>query len=323
MRHIRTLAMACALVALAALAAACGSSSPSGGSASAGKVKYRIGVVFPPPSNPYYAAMWTGAQQAAKQDPSITLVQGAGFAAQNASPTQVVNTIKDLLTKQVDALVIADGLPQYEPVLKQALSRHVPVVFTDADLTSLGSQVTTVATDNLAAGKTAGAFIAKTLGGHGKVGLLQGLPQLPPNAARTDGAKEVLAGTQVQVVAELPTQCDRAKAVAATKDMLTAHPDVQLIYAACGDPVLGAERVVVAEGKTGKVLLVGYDAQPEEIKNIEAGTEFASIAQFPGKMGRIAIEKAVEAKRTGTVPANVDTGVEIVTKANAASFTDK
>ena len=50
------------------------------------------------------------------------------------------------------------------------------------------------------------------------------------------------------------------------------------------------------------------------------GTEDASIAQFPAKMGELGVETAWKAVKGETVKRNVDTGTAVVTSENAAEF---
>ena len=105
------------------------------------------------------------------------------------------------------------------------------------------------------------------------------------------------------------------------QDMLTANPDLTAIYGACGPPIIGALEAIKAAGKKpGDIVVVGFDASPDEVAAIKAGDQSASVAQFPAKMGSLGIETAVDAARGQTVQANVDTGTEMVTKDNAANF---
>jgi simple sugar transport system substrate-binding protein len=102
---------------------------------------------------------------------------------------------------------------------------------------------------------------------------------------------------------------------------LTAHPDVAVLYGACGPPIIGALQAIKAAGKApGSILVVGFDAAPDELVAINAGDEAASVAQFPAKMGLLGIDTAVKAAKGEAVPANVDTGTEVVTKDNVAKF---
>lgn len=323
MRWCRVFAVASSLVLGGSIATGCGGSESEPNAAQGGQPEesVTVGVVVPSVANPYFKIMSDGAKAAADANPGVEVMVAAGA---RGTPEEQVDNINDMLTKGADALVVSPGLPQMKPTLEQALEDGVPVVFADADLSGIDpSRVTVVGTNTLNAGRTAGEFIKQTLDGKGQVGILVGLPGVKPNLERTDGAKEVFKGTGIEVVAELPTDCQRVKGVNATEDMLTANPDIDLIYAGCADPILGAVKAVERAGKTGEVKLVGFDAQPEEIENILSGSQFGSIAQFPEKMGRIGVEKAVEALRTGETPENVDTGTAVVTKENADSFTQE
>ena len=66
--------------------------------------------------------------------------------------------------------------------------------------------------------------------------------------------------------------------------------------------------------------MVGYDAQPDEIAQIKAGRENASVAQFPFNIGSSARRRSGRSSRARRSPKNVDTGTALVTKANAAKF---
>jgi len=41
-------------------------------------------------------------------------------------------------------------------------------------------------------------------------------------------------------------------------------------------------------------ILVGFDALPEEVKEIKAGREDASVAQFPKKIGELGVDTLVK-----------------------------
>jgi simple sugar transport system substrate-binding protein len=53
---------------------------------------------------------------------------------------------------------------------------------------------------------------------------------------------------------------------------------------------------------------------------IEAGTEDASVAQFPAKMGELGVDTVYKAVIGESVEANVDTGTAIVSADNVADF---
>ena len=174
-----------------------------------------------------------------------------------------------------------------------------------------------VATDNLAGGKLAGEFMKEQRPGGRAIGILQGVPGAPSLDDRVTGFLDGL-GDGFDIVSTLPTDCDQTKGLNAAQDMLTANPDVTAIYGACGPPIIGALEAIDTAGKT--IVTVGFDAGPDEITAILAGTETASVAQFPAKMGELGADTAFRAANGEDVPANVDTGTAMVTKENAADF---
>ncbi len=115
---------------------------------------------------------------------------------------------------------------------------------------------------------------------------------------------EGLGGLDVKVVNKLPTDCDQVKGVDAAETILTANPDVDAIYGACGPPIIGALESIKNAGRTpDSIVVVGFDASPDEVAAIEAGTQDATVAQFPAKMGELGIDTVYKAVTGETVRA--------------------
>jgi hypothetical protein len=69
-------------------------------------------------------------------------------------------------------------------------------------------------------------------------------PRVLGNPSLDDRVKAMLdtLGTKAKVVAKVATDCDQTKGLNAAQDILSAHPDIDGIYSACG-PAVGAMRV--------------------------------------------------------------------------------
>ncbi len=219
----------------------------------------------------------------------------------------------------MNAIVITPTSPNVLTALDKAVAAGIKVVLVDNDLPGWSGKSTVVATDNLAGGKLAGAWLAEHLPADANVAVLQGRLGNPSLDERVSGMKTGLAG-KAHVVAEVVTDCDQAKGRNATLDILAEHPDVAAIYGACGPPALGALEATRSTGKNPAVKVVGFDALPGELAAINAGEEAGSVAQFPARMGTMGVQGAVDAARGKKVAAKVDTGTEMVTKANVGSF---
>jgi len=229
-----------------------------------------------------------------------------------------IAAIQSFVSQGVKAIAITPTSPNVKGELQKAVDKGIKVVLIDNDIPGWTGKSALVATNNLAGGVLAGQFIKSHVKAGAKIAILEGVLGNPSLADRVTGMLKGL-GSGYTIVSKLPTDCDQTKGLAAAQDILTAHPDVQAIYGACGPPISGALQALKSANKKG-ITVVGFDASPDEVKAIIAGTETGSIAQFPAKMGSLGISTAVDAAEGKTVSANVDTGTAVVTKDNAAQF---
>jgi simple sugar transport system substrate-binding protein len=246
--------------------------------------------------------------------------------AQGQSATDdagVIAGIEDLVAQGVQGIAITPTSDAVIPALDAAIAQGVKVVLMDNDLPSWTGKTAVVATDNLQGGVLAGEWLAGVLKAGDTLAILEGVPGVAALDARVDGMLQGLGdlASQIEVVKRLPTGCAQDQGQTATDDILTSDPDVTAIYAACGPPALGAVTAIANAGiAPADIILVGFDALPDEVAQIVAGNEDASVAQFPAKIGELGIDTLWTAVSGGTVPAFVDTGTAIVTPENAAEF---
>jgi ABC-type sugar transport system substrate-binding protein len=234
-----------------------------------------------------------------------------------------IAAIQNMVAKGVKGIAITPTSPAVSKELDKAIKKGVKVVLMDNDIPAWKRKTSVVATNNYKGGLLAGKFLATKLKAGDTLGILQGVPGVPALDDRVNG---MLAGlgalkSQVKVVAKLETDCAQDKGLTAAQDILTANQNITAIYSACGPPALGAVQALKnANKKPGEVVLVGFDALPDEVAQVKAGWETASVAQFPAKIGGLGIATLYKAVKGAKVPKNVDTGTALVTRANAAKF---
>ena len=315
MRGVTKLAVLAATLVLPVSLTACSSGGGSGTTDSPGVIKVGLITKFPVD---FYDTMVDAVKKYDADHPDVEVVYGQGKSGTDDEGQIAI--IENMIVQQVKAIAITPTSPNVQAALEKAVKADIKVVLVDNDIPGWTGKSSVVATDNLAGGKLAGEWLAKKLPAGAKIGILQGRLGNPSLDDRVKGLKSTL-GSAVTVVAEPATDCDQTKGLNAAQDMLTAHPDVTAIYGACGPPIIGALQAIKAAGKKpGEIVVVGFDAAPDELVAIKAGDEAASIAQFPAKMGSLGIDTAVKAARGETVSPNVDTGTEVVTKDNVAQF---
>jgi simple sugar transport system substrate-binding protein len=320
------------------LLSACGSSSSSSSEASSTAASsegsestessessgepVKVGLILGEPTA-YYGEMEAGAKRAAeKMGIELSILTGK-------SDTEVqdqINKINDTVTSGVDAIAVTPDGPGVQPALEQAVSQGIPVVLLDSTLPEFKEQTAYVGTPNAEGGEIVGKYLVEQLHGKGKIGVLEGEANLISVAERVEGFEKELEGTEIEIVSALPTDCAAAKGYPTTQDMLTSHPEVEAIYAACGYPSVGAVKALEQAGHEigtgpGKTLLVSYDICGPMAQLTAEGKIVAGVVQRNDLMGEKGVEVAAQASEGQNPPSKfVSTGVEFVTKSNASKY---
>jgi ribose transport system permease protein len=195
----------------------------------------------------------------------------------------------------------------------------IPVVAADRGVTN-AAIATLVASDNVTGGRLAAKTLAGRLGGSGRIVVLQGQAGTSAARERDQGFAEGLkAYPGIKVVARQPADFDRTKGLDVMTNMLQAHPDVDGVFAANDEMALGAIKALGS--RAGKdVAVVGFDGTPDGFKAVRAGTLYASVAQQPRLLGRLAVRNAVRAARGDEIHAAVKVPVKVVTARNIRQF---
>jgi ribose transport system substrate-binding protein len=277
---------------------------------------YVVSMKGPASGNPYWAAFEKGALEKGKELGVEVIV----VAPPNETDIQAqISQIEDLIAQKVSGIALAPTDPAaLGPVVDQAKEAGIPVVFVDGAGTNEG--VPFVGTNNLAGGKLAGEFMCKNLPKDSEVAILQGVMTTTNGADRYNGAREALEGCGMKIVSSQPADWDRAKGLSVTETILSGNPNLAGIFGSNDNMALGAVEALKAAEKLSKVMVVGYDANPDAANSILAGEMTASIAQAPAKMAGLGIQTLVDMKAGKKVELKVDPGTVLVVKDNAGDY---
>jgi ABC-type sugar transport system substrate-binding protein len=304
------------MASVAALASVTATAKPT--KAQSGSVKLGFITKFPVD---FYFTLVNGAKTWQKTHKNVKVMYAQGKSATDDAGE--IAAIQNMVASGVKGIAITPTSPAVSAALDKAIKAGVKVVLMDNDIPSWKKKSSVVATNNLNGGILAGKYLATRLKAGDTLGVLEGNPAAPALVDRVTGMLKGLGAMkdQIKVVSSLETDCDQTKGAAAAQTILTATPSLTAMYSACGPPALGAIQSIKNAGiAPDKIILVGFDASPDEVTAIKGGTETGSVAQFPAKIGALGIAtlwKAVQGKR---VPKNVDTGTALVTSANASKF---
>jgi simple sugar transport system substrate-binding protein/ribose transport system substrate-binding protein len=291
----------------AALALVLGSalgSCSKGEDAASGKPRL-AGIIFQ--EDQFFRLVLMGMREAAKAG-GADLMEGST----QGKPDKEIELVNTYLVRKVDALVISPlSRKGSVTALQKAHDKGVKVVcynttvdapfpaaYVESSQEDLGAQT----------GRAARKYVEEKLGGKAKVAILAFKSQVPEQSdGRVNGFRKELSQLPgVEFVAEQDAWLSEM-AVKKAGDILTANPELNLIWAANEGGTEGAVLAVTAAGKAGKVAVFGTDVSEKLLGFLQAPENIlqAVTAQRPVDLGRAAVENALKAIRGEAVEKRV------------------
>jgi ribose transport system permease protein len=275
----------------------------------------RIGMSLSTLNNPFFVQMKEGAQaEAEAAGIDLTVTDAQNDASQQANQLQNFTSsgVKSVIVNPVDSDAVG-------PAVRGANKADIPVIAADRGVNK-AETTALVASDNVAGGRLAAKTLAEKLGGKGRIVILQGTAGTSASRERGAGFAEGLkAYPGIQVLAKQPADFDRTKGLDVMTNLLQANPGINGVFAENDEMALGAVKALGSKAGSS-VSVVGFDGTPDGLKAVEAGTLYASIAQQPAELGKIAVQNAVRAAQGKSVESMVKVPVKVVTRENVADF---
>jgi ribose transport system substrate-binding protein len=312
-----TLFTACLLAAAALAGAGCGGDDDEGGGGGGdgGGEQLDMTLIQGVRGDEFYITMACGAQQAAKKANVNLDVQGPEeFDA--AQQTPIVNSV---VAAQPDAILIAptDVKAMIAPI-QQAVDAGIKVILVDtvieADLAE-----SEIATDNLESGRVAAATLVELMPEPAPVLVVNVKPGISTTDQRQQGFEERIKEEQgYEYLGAEFSNNDPARAASIVTSTLQAESDLGGIFAT---NLFSAEGSATGLQQSGNkdVRIVGFDAGPAQVEQLERGLVQALIAQKPAQIGKLGIEQAVAAVNGDQVTKEITTGTEVITEENLDS----
>jgi ribose transport system substrate-binding protein len=303
--------------------AACGDDdeqSAGGGGASGGDKKdYKLVLIAGVKGDEFYITMNCGAQAKAKELGVSVEFQGPDkFDASLQTP--IVNAVA---AKKPDAVLIAptDTKAMFAPI-KQLADAGSKIVFVDTTLEQSDMAVSRIASDNEAGGREAATALTDLIGGSGKVFVVNVKPGISTTDARAKGFEEGAKESGLDYLGQDYSQDEPARAATIIKAQLAKNPDLKGVFATNLFSAEGTANGVREAGKAGDVKIVGFDAGPAQVEQLQKGDVQALIAQKPADIGAQGVEQAVKALNGEETTPEIGTESVTITKENLADSQD-
>lgn len=288
----------------------------------------KVGISMTTLAAPYYAAQEAAAKdEAQKAGCTVTSADGQG------DMNKQIADIEDMVSKGVKLLIVNPRDPEgLVPAVNAATAAGVKVVIIDSGLNSKANFVTLVQSSNDQNGFLVGQWMAKaTKGKDLKIALLSGDKGNVVGQARRLGVIKGLVEGQLvndgkvsfQIVAQGWGAWSDTGGLSAMEDILTAHPEVNVVLGENDSMVLGAMKALKAAGKKDVMVLAAADGQKEALALIKEGTYSATGLNDPDLVARTGVQAGLKAL-AGTLPADfpkIDyTTPDVITKDNVDKY---
>lgn len=229
-----------------------------------------------------------------------------------------IEIVDSMVARHVDGLVVAptERKALVRPI-DRAMAQGIPATIFDSGLDSQ-NYVSFVATNNYEGGQMAARKLAELLGGKGNVAVVMNAPGSASTMERERGFTDVMAKEfpKIKIIATQYGQSDRAIALQAAENILTAHPQLNGFFASAEPSSIGTAIAIKSRGLSGKVKFVAFDSSDTMIEDLKGGTIDAMVVQDPFKIGYTAVKTLVDKLHGITPPKRIDLSATIVTKAN-------
>src|SRR4051812_26274178 len=207
-----------------------------------------------------------------------------------------------------------------KPITEAAKSVKIIGIDSAADSKAFTSFLTT---DNVQGGRVAADALAQAITekygkAEGDVALITALPGVGSLDARNKGFKEQLAAKYpgLKLVADKVSDGQATTGLNIMTDLITANPNLRGVFADNLIQCEGAGQAIAENKKGDTIKLVCFDADDKTIGFLKDGTVAALLLQDPYRMGYDGVKTALADSKGEKVPADVDTGANLVTKAN-------
>ena len=278
-----------------------------------GPRKKRIAVIPKANSHEFWVSVHAGVDAAAEKFGVEALWNGPAQETEYDRQMQIVDS---MIAQRVDGLAVAaTERKALNRSLDRAAELGIPVTVFDSGVDST-NYLSFVATNNYQGGQMAARELAQLLGDKGQVAMVMNIPGSVSTMDRERGFEDVIKTDfpKIAIVARQFSMSDRSKGMAAAEDILTAHPDLDGIFASSEPSSSGAALALKSRSLSGKVKCVGFDASDDLIRDLKDGTLQALVVQDPFRMGFEAVKTLVDKLNGKTPPKQIDLPARVVTK---------
>jgi len=286
------------------------------------QTKPTIPVIVKDTTSIYWQTVLAGARKAG-QDFDVNVTE---LGAQSESDVAgEISLLEKAVASNPTAIVIAPA--QYAPLGKaiDEAAKKVKIIGIDstADTKALTSFLATddVQVGHIAADALANAITRTYADTEGDVAIITGSSVAASPDQSVTGFKEQVAKKYraLNVLPEKVADAQAAAGLSIMKDLTATDMNLRGVFVSNIIMAEGASQVVYNKSSGDRINYVVFGSNDKLVKSLQDGTIDALVVQDPFRMGYDGVKTALATSRGEKVPATIDTGANLITKANMSS----
>ena len=287
----------------------------------------KIGYITPSLNAPFYVVLSQYIQ-------TFTESFGMEFTMADGQDDIIkqITSMEDLITSGVEILILNPlDHKALVPAVNTIAGSGVPVFIVDSQIDPDADYITSVQASNEGNGELIGEWVVHKLGNTAiQVALISGSQGNPVGREKRLGF--VRGFTETQLMTQGSTDLRIASqgwgnwthigGLEAMEDILVAHPGINLLVAENDAMGMGALKAIHESGKSGDIMVVGFDGQKEAYELIKRGEFSATALNSPRELARLVVESVVKFYNGEQVDKIIHTPAVLITKDNVDSYYD-
>jgi ribose transport system substrate-binding protein len=286
------------------------------------QTKPTIAVIVKDMTSPYWQSVLAGARKAG-QELGVNVVELGAKSESDVSGQ--ISVLEKAVASGPAAIVIAPA--QFaalgKPIDEAAKKAKIIGIDSAADTKAMTSLV---ATDSVNAGRIAADALAVAItksyaDTEGDVVMINSMSGVPSLDQRAKGFKEVVGAKYkaLDITAEKAADGKPATVLGIMKDLIVNTADLRGVFVS--DPIAAqaVSQAVMEKKGNDKINIVGIGSDDKLVKLLQDDVIAGLVVEDPFRMGYDGVKTALAASKGEQVPANVDTGATLVTRANLTS----
>jgi ribose transport system substrate-binding protein len=292
------------------------------GAPAVAQTKPTISIIVKDTTAVYWQTVLAGARKAG-QDLGVNVTE---LGAQSASDVAgQISILEKAVASNPAAIIIAPAqfMPLGKPIDTAAKKVKLIGIDSAADTRALTSFL---ATDAVRAGRIAADLLADAItktyaDTEGDVAIISASPVSASADQSVRGFREQVANKYraLNVLPDKLADAHEASGLNIMKDLTAADRDLRGVFVSNIVMADGASQVVYNKSSGDRINYVVFGSDDKLVKSLQDGTIAALIVQDPFRMGYDGVKTALAASKGEKVPASLDTGINIITKANMNS----